>query len=252
MTSILVVIPSFGRDPLLRQCLSALRSAVERSGSDVSVVVVDNGSAVPYGPDVIPDDISVELVRLDVPHGFAAACNIGARRHPADRILFLNNDVLCHDDVLIDVDDTMRALGAAIAGTRLVYPDGTIQHCGIRFDAGSRGPYHTNNHRPSRAVPRRADRIQAVTGAFLMIDTEAFSELGGFDEVFPFAYEDVDLCLRAGGAGMFVACAQGTDSIHLHGASRNDWATERERESRRVFFARWGGRFTIDGDGEEP
>ena len=252
MRSVHVVIPSFGLDPMLRQCLAALCAAGRRGGAELSVTVVDNASPFPYDRSVIPDGLDVEILRLDAPHGFAAACNLGARRRDSDRILFLNNDVLCHDEVLVDVDAAMEALGASIGGTRLVRSDGTIQHCGIRFDGGDRGPYHWMNHAPSRTVPRRAERFQAVTGAFLMIDRAVFERLGGFDELFPFAYEDVDLCLRAGGAGEFVVCAQGTESIHLHGASRNDWSAARERESRRVFFARWGGRFTIDGDEEDP
>lgn len=252
MSELHVVIVSFGLEPMLQQCLMSIRTAAASAERSVAVTVIDNGSPVPYGSEIVPKGLDVEIVRLDVAHGFAAACNLGAARRSSDRILFLNNDVLCHEDVIIDVDGTMASLGAQLCGARLVRPDGSIQHCGIRFDAGHRGPYHWRNFEPSRAVPRRPEIFQAVTGAFLMVERDAFQSLHGFDEIYPFAYEDVDLCLRAGRAGLFVACAQSTDSIHLHGASRNQWSEARERESRRVFFARWGGRYTIDGSEDEP
>lgn len=249
-----VVIPSKGLEPLLRQCLTSLRIAAERSqGIDLEVVLVDNASELPYDDRVIPEGIDCSISRVDVPLSFSAACNLGASRAgDVDRILFLNNDVLCHEDVIRDTWAVADSTGAAIVGTRLVYPDGRIQHCGVLFDDGERGPYHARHGVRSELVPRTARSFQAVTGAYMLVDAAAFEDLGGFDEIYPFAYEDVDLCLRAGQRGLRVACAQGTDSIHLQGSSRTPEAFDRDREARRIFHARWRGRYTIDGWRNEP
>lgn len=249
-----VVIPSKGLDPLLRQCLSALWAAGRNApGVELDVVVIDNASDIPYDGRVIPDGVECRIVRVDVPLSFSAACNLGAARADRpDHILFLNNDVLCHELVLTDTLAVMETAGAAIVGTRLVYIDGRIQHTGILFDDGVRGPYHAHHGMRSDLVPRAPRAFQAVTGAYLLIDAAVFRDLGGFDEVYPFAYEDVDLCLRAGQMGHFVACAQGTDSIHLQGSSRTPESYDRDREARRIFHARWSGRYTIDGWRNEP
>lgn len=249
-----VVIPSKGLEPMVRNCLATLQRAIDRAPDvDAHIVLVDDSSEVAYTTSIVPDGMAVDILRLDIPRSFAAACNLGAAHcRDVEWILFLNNDVLVDADVFADVLETIDLLDASICGTRLVYPDGSIQHCGVRFDDGPRGPYHHEHHTPGDLVPRMPGLFQAVTAAFLMIRADAFAALGGFDEQFPFGYEDVDLCLRAGRAGMFVACAQATDSLHFHGMSRDDRSAERQRVSRRLFFARWGGRFTIDGRSDAP
>lgn len=249
-----VIIPSRDMEPLLRLCLAALaRAAAKVDDVEMRVVVVDHSSEIPYGDRFLRDELDIEVVRLDLAGSFARACNTGASRaDDADLLLFLNNDVACQEDVLADVLEVRRTTSASIVGTRLVYPDGTIQHCGILFDGGDRGPYHTSHRVRSDLVARAPRRFQAVTGAFLMIDADLFRSMDGFDETYPFAYEDVDLCLRAGQRGHLIACAQGTDSVHFQGSSRTPLALEREREACRVFRARWNGRVTIDGWSDEP
>jgi GT2 family glycosyltransferase len=93
-------------------------------------------------------------------------------------------------------------------------------------------------------VSRIPRRFQAVTGAALLITAATFESLGGFDEAFPFGYEDVDLCLRAGQLGRSIVCSQAYDSIHLE--SMSDRRPHRHSTSRKVFFDRWRGRYTFD------
>ena len=48
---------------------------------------------------------------------------------------------------------------------------------------------------------RRARPVLAVTGSALLVRRAAFEALGGWDELYGWYYEDVDLCLRARAAG---------------------------------------------------
>ncbi|MER8632378.1 glycosyltransferase [Mesorhizobium opportunistum] len=241
-----VIVPSWGLTALLRSCLLQLEHALARTQlGKTCVVVVDNGSAIPY----LADDLApaqVRIVRLDLRHSFSAACNRGAREIAATRYLFLNNDVLLHPDALVEMLGIFRDHKVGICGTRLVLPDDTIQHCGVRFDAGERGPYHQDHGRRSAIVSRATTFPQAVTAAAMMIDHAVFNALDGFDETFPFGYEDVDLCLRARQLGIRIACGQRRDSLHLE--STSDRRPDRHKASRKLFFERWRGRYTIDGD----
>jgi len=247
--SMTVVIPSRSLTGLLRQCLSSLEDAASFAGIDrMRVVVVDNASPVPYRRSDLTTDLDLELVRFDAPRSFSRASNAGAvAGGDCDRVLYLNNDVLLHRRALLDLCSTADTYGAGVTGARLVYPDDTIQHCGVLFDGGDRGPYHHLHWVPSHLVPRRPRVLQAVTGACFLVDRPLVDRLGGFDEQFPFAYEDIDFCLRARQTGATIVCAQGVDSIHLQGSSRDERAYALERQSRALFFARWRGRFNIDG-----
>jgi GT2 family glycosyltransferase len=68
-----------------------------------------------------------------------------------------------------------------------------------------------------------------MAGMFLLLRSEAFAKVGGFDEKFFLYYEDVDLCLRLRRAGYEVAQVPGTRAIHsARRQSRRDWTHARQ------------------------
>lgn len=247
MSGITTVIPSRGLEALLSVCLERLAAALDTvGGAGHRVVVFDNASPVPYRE--VDFSVPVELVRADTHHSYAAACNAGAAHAPNDRLLFLNNDVLLQRQTLARMLSTSGDERGGICGTRLVFPDGGIQHCGVVFGPGQRGPYHDHRGQPSGLVPRATRHLQAVTGACMLVRRECFEQLGGFDEGYPFGLEDIDLCLRARQAGWKVICDQSTDSLHFE--SMTDGRVELDVPSRRRFMERWQGRYGIDGEPE--
>lgn len=238
-----VVIPSLGLNAMLRCCVQFLEIALENAGlSNSRIAIVDNASPHPYRSDEFGD--RAEVIRMDRPQSFSRACNHAAFAFPNDVVFFLNNDVLLDRQALSDIVETMSATNAAICGARLVYPNDTIQHCGVRVGGPLPAPYHEFNGKPTSVIPRNIRDYQMVTGAALAIKYSAFKELNGFDEIFPFAYEDADLCLRARQKGYRVTCAQRVDSVHFE--SQTPGRGARELGSRVIFENRWNGRCTID------
>ena len=244
---LLVIIPSRGLDALLGVCVERARAAIDHCAGRVHgrIVVVDNASDTPYRATDLPG--ADRLLRLDEHRSFSAACNAGAAVADSDLVLLLNNDVLLQREAIAGMLDLLAAPLVAIVGTRMVFQNGTIQHCGVVFSAD--GPFHDRAQRPSRIVPRAPRYLQCVTGAALMIRTRVFDDLGGLCEDYPFGYEDVDLCLRARQQGHRIVCAQNVDSIHFE--SLTPGRAQLDHPSRRVFLDRWQGRWSIDTD-ERP
>jgi GT2 family glycosyltransferase len=245
--SLTTVILSRDMDVLLGLCLTHLAQAAAAAGLDRHrIVVVDNASRRPLAP-VMADCPAYEVIRLDTHHGFGAACNLGARRWPGDLFLFLNNDVFLLGDCMtgmVRAFETNPDVG--ICGSRLLFPDGTIQHAGVLMSGPPTGPYHVGRKRAPEAVSDARERFQAVTGACMMVRRDVFDELGGFDPFFEgFGYEDVDLCLRAGQRGYGVHCVQTSRSLHFE--SMTPGRVEFASPSLELFFKRWDGRYTIDG-----
>jgi GT2 family glycosyltransferase len=118
--------------------------------------------------------------------------------------------------------------GVGIVGCKLVDPNGDLQHTGIYFGLadGIVTAYNRLEEAPS-------GEVVAVTGACLMVRSDLFRELGGFDEGFRNGYEDVDLCLRARAKGWKVwYCA---DSVVMHHESQSGparWTWVRENMQR--------------------
>jgi GT2 family glycosyltransferase len=244
---ITTVIVTYGMAPMLEVCLHHLQHALnfERNAARDHIVVVDNASDGPYERAAFAR-YGVEWLRYDTHHSFAASCNAGMQKFPNDLYLMLNNDVFLREEA---VQNMVRALGAepriGICGARLVYPNGTIQHAGLRFGPREMGPYHVYRKKDSSLVPRSETEFQAVTGACMLIRREVADELSGFDESFPFAWEDVDLCLRARQKGWRVICSQEVDSLHFE--SMTPGRLEKDPPSQDIFRRRWEGRWAVDG-----
>jgi GT2 family glycosyltransferase len=233
-------------DVMLQFCLMHLARATERASLRAhQIVVVDNASRIPT-PPALPFCPSYEIYRCDSHKGFGAACNLAAHRVQSDLILFLNNDVLLIGDTLALMAQTFAAhANLAICGSRLLFPDGTIQHAGVVLSPPPKGPYHLARKLPQHSVAMTKERFQAVTGACMLVRTDVFRLLDGFDEFFSFGYEDIDLCLRAGQQLYDVRCIQRSTSLHFESMTPGRQALGEPTLGQ--FFERWAGRYTIDG-----
>lgn len=249
-----VVMVAKDMQPMTQTCISALENSLELAGlaGTSALVLVDNSSVDPLKKSWLSVGIPTVIVRLDKNHSFSAASNFGAKKAPkADLLLFLNNDVFLHPEALREMLEAASRFSAAICGVRLVYPNGLIQHAGVGFRPGMAGPYHLDHMTPSRLVPRITSYYQAVTGAVMLVDSDLFWSLGGFDEMYPFGYEDIDFCLRAAETGSKIICSHQVESVHLSGQSRNAETNAYATLSEELFQSRWGGRVppnTLESD----
>jgi len=247
IAGVTVIIISRGLKALLNQCLTNLSSAAKAAGQHLTarVVLVDNASEIPYQlEDFDFDDIN--LLRFDKDHSFSRANNIAAQTYPNDFFLLLNNDVLLNRNTLTAMLHVLQTIpNAGLCGTRLVFPDGTIQHCGVVFGPGTVGPYQRMRRAPGQLATRTLSEYQAVTGACLLVKKELWNSVGGFDENYPFGLEDIDFCLKARLSGWRVFCDNSTDSLHFE--SSTPGRVEKDVISRKLFMRKWNGRFTIDG-----
>ena len=85
-------------------------------------------------------------------------------------------------------------------GAKLIYPTGHIQHAGVVVGISGLAGHAFKNLPPGvQSYFGLADLVRncsAVTGACMMIRRHVFQDMGGFDEQFKVAFNDVDLCLR--------------------------------------------------------
>jgi GT2 family glycosyltransferase len=240
-----IVIPVFNRLDLTRQCLEAIREATAEPGYEV--IVVDNGSTDGTA-GFLRAEQSARRLRCLVNGenaGFGRACNQGVRIARGELVVLLNNDTIPQPGWLAALAETMADRDVGIAGSRLLYPDGRIQHAGIVWNAEGRLDHA---HRwapaddPAVLVPRD---FAAVTGACLMIRRETFLELGGFDDGYHMYVEDVDLCIRAWEAGLRVTYCPSSVVVHLENASVTDvaWRDQNVMAGWRRLEERWAGRW---------
>lgn len=241
-----MIIPVYGRLDLTRRCLERLLRHDERSSYEI--VVSDDGS-----PDETPGYLAslgsrVRLVRSATNRGYASACNSGAMAARGGDLLFLNNDALPFLgwlDALVEELDAERDV--MVVGSRLVFPDGRIQHAGVVFSKARTSPYHALAGLPfDDARVNRRRELRAVTGACMLVRRSAWEAHGGFDTSYRNGFEDIDLCLRIGDAGGRVVYQPRSALVHLE--SQSPGRHDHDLENLRRYRERWDRPWRADED----
>ena len=214
-----IVIPVFNKWELTWKCLMA----VAENTRDVAheVIVIDNASSDETA-QALPLLDNIRFARNTANLGFAKASNQGAAMARGQYVLFLNNDTEPTPGWLPPMVAEIEADPAvAIVGSKLLYPDGTVQHGGVVFAyAGPEPitPLHLHARQPASASDRRLE-LRAVTAACMLMRPDVFREHGGFDEAFVNGGEDVDLCLKVWRSGRKIVFTPASVVVHHESAS---------------------------------
>lgn len=211
-----ILIVTLLRDPtMLGRCLTALRRHLPQNPSSEVTVLVQGGSDLATLENA-GAHANVLFLRSRVNLGFGAGCNRIAREARGEFLVFLNDDAEVQPgwlEALVETAD--RHPEAAAVGSRILFPDGTIQEEGaILWSDGStlgvgRGePADSLHHQ----FLRRVDYCSACS---LLVRRDVFDAIGGFDEgYFPAYYEDVDLCLAIQRFGKCVVFQPRSTIVH--------------------------------------
>ena len=243
-----VIIPTRDRANLLADCTQGLRDNTDYPS--FNVVVVDNGSTQPQAIALLNRlraDARFRVLDRPEPFNYAKLCNDGARATNSPMLVFLNNDIrMTGPGWLKAIVREARKPHVGVAGAKLLFPNGRIQHAGIVLGMGG-----ISGHIYRRRLAREIGYLQqvghtremaAVTGACIAIDRRKFEAVGGFDaENLPIDLNDIDLCLRVAERGWTNVWAADAVLTHVQSASRG---IERNpfdlyRRERSYFIQRW-------------
>jgi GT2 family glycosyltransferase len=239
-----IIIPVFNKVSLTRQCLDALL-AEHHPELALEIIVVDDAST-----DSTPEELAdykqkVGVVRHEVNAGFATSCNDGAEQASGELLVFLNNDTIPHAgwlEALVHYADQHPE--AAVVGSKLLYPNGTIQHAGVVI-CQDRYARHLYAGLPGdHPAVNKSRRFQVVTAACVLVRPELFRHAKGFDPAFQNGLEDVDLCLRLGEQGHQVHYCHTSVLTHLESVTRT--TSKEERANNQLYMERWGHRVQPD------
>lgn len=222
-----IIIPSKDNFKVYKRCVESILH--KTSYKHYEIVTVDNGSSDKNKSayESFCQKHNIKYIYEKREFNFSFMCNQGVSQSDGEYLLFLNDDT-----EVISVDWLERMLGhaslphAGAVGAKLYYPGGSkIQHCGVvnRIE----GPSHIFSGENDRVVldfgRNRMDfNYLAVTAACLMVSRSKFIEVGGFDEHFPVAYNDVDLCFRLIESGYFNVQRNDVKLYHYESLSRGD------------------------------
>jgi GT2 family glycosyltransferase len=241
-----IIIPVHNKSGYTRACLERLTTP-GNIGVPHEIIVVDDGST--------DDTVSllkgyaargVRSVRLSPNVGFSRACNAGASSANGQSLIFLNNDTLPEPGWAETLARYARQHPkAGIVGSKLLFPDGTVQHAGVSI-AEDGYPHHIYAGLPgNHPVVNKARKMRLVTAACCLIRASLFKQLGGFDPGYLNGWEDSDFGLRAERAGWESHYCPESVVVHFESVSRVPGAP-RERANRLRWEERWYGNIEPD------
>ena len=241
-----IAIPHWGEPAQTVETVKALRRTTD--AVRVRIVVADDASPAPY-PEQLRAELEgkAEVILAGENGGFAVNANraLEAAR-PGDDVVLLNSDVVALPGWLEALQ--YAAYGAddiGLVGPKLLYPDRTIQSAGSYRNLGA--PEWFDHRYRFRGLDHPPAEVQApcvaMTGACIYAKRSTIDAIGLLDERYPMAYEDVDWCLRSWEAGLRVLYQPFSALFHLESKTRGTEQGERELESQRLFWERWGDWF---------
>jgi len=256
-----IVIVSWNVRELLEDCLTSVYESLQGSNLACEVWVVDNASTDGSAEMVRERFPLVRLMANETNVGFAAANNQALRAmgfpsaDPQElprHVLLLNPDTEVLDGALITMvrflDENPQA---GVAGAKLLYPDGRLQHSAFAFPTLAQAfldffPLHhrllnsrLNGRYPHKLYERgKPFPIDHPLGAALMARREAIQQVGLLDERFFIYCEEIDWCMRMKKAGWGIYCVPRAEVVHHVARS-----TRQVRG--KMFVALWRSRYLL-------
>jgi GT2 family glycosyltransferase len=211
-----IILPVFNN---LKYTIECLLSISQNTSVDMSyeIIIADDASEDSTASvlSAIPNlRITSNIVNL----GFLRNCNRAAELAKGEYILFLNNDVQVQPgwlDAMIKVFRDERDVGAV--GPKIIYPNGFLQEAGVTWRRDGTAEMIGLSESPTEPRFNYQRDVDYCSGACLLLKTQFFKSIGGFDERFAPAYcEDSDLCLQVRAAGLRVVyCPEAVIVHHL-------------------------------------
>ena len=191
------------------------------------------------------NDPRIKLVERGTTDGsFSSINNELVKYATGEFVLFLNDDTEPQPFWLYEMMSKIhnnKKIG--IVGAKLMYGPDRIQHAGIAFI--QQGPANIGKA-VLKSFPKgfaKQDRFyQAVTAACLLISKSDFEEVDGFDPIYYFCYEDVDLCLKVKHKlGKKILYAANAVVYHKESTTQKKYKTAgvKQQDGIKIFKERW-------------
>lgn len=207
---------------------SYLPSVLYSSEKDTNYLIIDNASSdgsMAYLKEWHPE---VELIEFTRNYGFAEGYNKAMKSIETEFTVLLNNDVLATENWLDPILDLMKndpTIAAVQPKIKSLSEPKKFEHAGAAGGyldslayAFCRGRVFDDVEEDEGQYDGGHDIFWA-SGAAMVVRTEVFNKLGGFDESYFAHYEEIDLCWRMKRAGYAIKALNNTAVYHLGGGT---------------------------------
>ncbi|MGI6153498.1 MAG: glycosyltransferase family 2 protein [Christensenellaceae bacterium] len=251
-----IIIPNKDEKDTLKKCIDSILG--KTAYDNYEIIIIENNStkeSIFAYYRQLEKNARIRVIKWEHAFNFAALNNFAAKEAKGELLLFMNNDMSVINANWLE-QMAMHALRPEIGavGAKLYYPDDTLQHAGIVLRIGGvAGHSHKGSGRDEAGAFNRLQivhDVSAVTAACLMTRKSVFDKVGGFDEQFVVALNDVDLCLKIRAAGYSIVFTPYAELYHYESKTRGyEESPEKKARfegERQKWFAKWLDKYPVD------
>ena len=232
-----IIIPNKDHVEDLKKCIESIEE--KSTYKNIEYVLVENNSTeqetFDYYKELEEKNSKVRVLYWkEKGFNYPAINTYGVKHAKGEYLLFLNNDTeMINSDCIEEMLGYCMRKDVGAVGAKLYYPDGSIQHAGVIVGLGGVAGHaflefpHDSWGYYGRAVV--AQNLSAVTAACMMVKKHVYEEVGGFDEGYAVAYNDIDFCLKVREAGYLIVYNPNAELKHYESKSRGYEDTDEKR-----------------------
>jgi N-acetylglucosaminyl-diphospho-decaprenol L-rhamnosyltransferase len=230
--SLSVLIVNWKSKDYLRECLKSIQVTSEELVTQI--VVVDGGSFDGCGEMLANEFPSVQFVQSGKNLGFGRSNNLGFEQVTGELLFLLNPDTELKPNALQRMLLTLEELPqAGIIGARLLNTDGSLQtSCVQSFPTPLNQALDSNLFRELFPKSKlwgtypaffsdESVAVEAISGASMLMRSDTFRRIEGFDPKYFMYGEDMDLCRKTHNLELKVYFQPQAEIIH-HGGGSSD------------------------------
>ncbi|MFH2044622.1 MAG: glycosyltransferase family 2 protein [Pseudomonadota bacterium] len=226
-----IIIVNWNSKTYLQKCIASVLHTIR--GIKYEILVIDNASYDGTDEMLKQHYPSIHYIQSDMNLGFAKANNEAFLYSRGKYILFLNPDTEFHDNSIWTLYENLRTLpNTAMVGCKILNSDKTIQTSCIQafptilnqvFDSNALRRFFPRSRlwgmKPLFTDSELPTKVDAISGACLMINRSVFEDVGMFTTDYFMYSEDVDLCYKVRKAGQNAYYIPAAKVTHYGGTS---------------------------------
>jgi len=237
-----IIIPYYKFMTFLAETLLSIHN--NTNFDSYEIIIIDDSGELELS-EFIEKIKHIKYVKNDTNLGFIRSCNRGVKYALGKYYLFLNSDIQVGKNwltKLVDIYNLEENIG--IVGAKILFPNGLLQEAGCKIKED--GSSHMIGLWDDPKLPQYnyIKEVEYTSGACLLIKSELFNSVGGFDKKYiPSYYEDADLCFKIRKKGYRVIYQPDSVIYHHLSISSKDISKDYKKSliliNQQKFVERW-------------
>ena len=233
MEKVSIIIISYNVRSYLAHAIDAI---MKSDYEELEIIVVDNNSydgTCEYLKENYDHVSSIHVISNSENIGFGRAVNQASKVATGEYYLILNPDTIIEEETIsVLVNYLNKNKNVGMVGPKILNADGTLQlACKRSFptikvalpkilglDRIFPNSKWAGKYNLTYLDPEKNASVDAISGSCMLLSSETFNRLSGFDEQFFMFGEDLDLCARIWESGQEVHYVPETKIVHYKGA----------------------------------